>query len=235
MQLQHSSHDGFVMAPRTWSLLQAARTVTVLTNSRRIPADILDSRIPDESEVFVVFNRHRFSIDDRRAANTLWVHRLDEASGEYFGDAAADGPACKGVHRLYVAGDVGAGPLPRSDASSLSYRADLPGLRDYPVGRRLLIPQRGVRRIVSPSTGFAVLALLEELQRRGAGFRLRAMGIGGEYNGWPGHDWAYERRCLHRSGIDFRTPEGLPDSWHRLLDAFPYDLVRVLGKIAKVA
>ena len=258
-----SRHDGFLIAPRTWSLLCAAKTVTVVTNSRRVPADFfshlersvrvvpsrhddpsgpagVERRVPssrkcldaNDSDVFVVFNRHRFLFDERLAASTLWVHRIDEASGRYFGDDAGDDPVSRRFHRLYVAGDPPGKVGPRSCASYLSYRASLPSLLDYPVGRRLLVPQRGVRTIVSPSTGFAVFALLEELQRRGAGFRLRAIGIGREYGGWPGHDWAHERSRLRRSTIDFRTPDGRPDHWHRFLDTVPYDLVRVFGKLA---
>ena len=112
-----SRHDGFLIAPRTWSLLCAAKTVTVVTNSRRVPADFfshlersvrvvpsrhddpsgpagVERRVPssrkcldaNDSDVFVVFNRHRFLFDERLAASTLWVHRIDEASGRYFGD-----------------------------------------------------------------------------------------------------------------------------------------------------
>lgn len=228
---QAASHDGFVVAPGTWAMLLAAKTVTVVTNGRAVPRGYFQSVAPGDGDAFVVFNRHRFTMDERHAVRTVWVHRMDEVSGRYFGDTTESGRPTRAFHHLYVAGDDPRDVSLPADVSHVSYRAPLPGLAGYPVGRRLLLPQRGIRRIVSPSTGFVVFALLDELRRQGAGFRIRAVGIGREYDGWPGHDWKFERRRLLRRGIDFRQPDGRPDRWRSLLDWMPYELVRAAGKL----
>ena len=223
--------DGFVITQRTWRLLAHATLVTVVTNSRAVPGDFFQTAAPGVGDVFVVFNRHRFTFDDRLAARTIWVHRLDEASGTFFGDSPADDATSRAFHRLYVAGDAPEHFPTTAGANYASYRGRLPGIAGYPVGRRLPAVRGKVRRIVSPSTGFLVFAWLEALQRLGAGFRTRAIGVGREYDGWPGHDWEFERRHLRRSVIDFRTPDGRPDRWYGLLDAIPYGLVRTAWKM----
>ena len=215
-------------------MLTAAATVTVVTNSRTIPHDYFQTLAPGDRDVFVVFNRHRFELDDRLAARTIWVHRLDEASGLFFG-ASGEQAASRAFHRLYVAGDCpDRFPIP-ADASYLSYRAPLPGLTGYPVGRRSLASHGKIRRIVSPSTGFLVFALLDALQRKGVGFHTRAVGVGREYDGWPGHDWVFERRQLRRSTIDFRTPNGQTDRWYGFLDVMPYGIMRAIWKARATA
>lgn len=226
-----SVQDGFLVAPQTWDLLHAAEIVTVVTNSRSVPGDHFHTIPRHEHEAFVVFNRHRFAIDDRLARRTVWVHRIDETNGRYFGGPEDAGGSPLRFHHLRVAGHEPQPATLPADESYLSYRAALPHLAGYPVGRRLLVPQHGIRRIASPSTGFAIFALLAELQRRGAGFEVRAVGVGREYDGWPGHDWMHERRCLGRGEIDFRRPDGRVDRWKSLLDTVPYELVRLAGKL----
>lgn len=228
MSYHGSPLDGFRVTPRTWDVLWRAETVTVVTNSRSVPDDYFQCVAQGERDVFVVFNRHRFTFDEHRASRTLWVHRLDEASGRYFGEEDTDSTP---FHRLRIAADHPAAVSVPADASYVSYNASLTALAGYPVGRRLLLPQRGIRRIVSPSTGFVVFALLDELRRRGAGFCIRAVGVGREYGGWPGHDWVHERRWLRESTIDFCAPDGSTDSWQRVLDHVPYELVRAVRKL----
>lgn len=225
----HAPHsDDFRIAPRTWALLWQAEAVTVVTNSRFVPNDYFQSNTSGDRDVFVVFNRHRFTFDNQLASRTIWVHRLDEASGCYFGEDTA---AQAGFHHLRIAAKHADAVSVPAEGNYVSYNASLPGIAGYPVGRRLLLPQRGIRRIVSPSTGFVVFALLDELQRRGAGFRIRAVGVGREYGGWPGHDWVHERSQLRKSRIDFRTPDGCPDRWQRVLDHVPYEIVRATRKL----
>jgi len=226
-----SIRNGFIVAERTWNLLHAAARVTVVTNSRSVPGDFLQTLRRQEHEAFIVFNRHRFTIDEQLAPRTVWVRRIDETSGRYFGDPDADAVSGLRVHRLRVAGDEPHAESVPADESYLSYRAPLLDLAGYPVGRRLLVPQRGIRRIASPSTGFVIFALLRELQRRGARFGVRAIGVGREYDGWPGHDWLHERRILGRIAIDFRMPDGRVDRWKSILDGVPYDLVRLARKL----
>lgn len=223
--------DGCMLAPGMRKLVLAAETVTVVTNNRAVPHDLLQRLPAGDRDTFVVFNRHRFTLDDRLATRTVWVHRLDDASGRYFGEPDDPAGATPGFHHLRVAADDPRRVSVPAEVSYLSYRAPLSGLARYPVGRRLLVPQRGIRRIVSPSTGFAVFALLEELQRRGAPFTIRAIGVGREYDGWPGHDWKFERRVLRTSTIDFLTPDGRIDRWGHYLDCVPYDLVRAACKL----
>ena len=230
--MQHCNRldDGFVIQPKTQELLAAAKRVTVVTNSRALPADYFQRITPGAGEVFVIFNRHRFALGEHLAARTIWVHRLDEASGLYFGNSAPAEPTFRAFHHLSIAGDSPAHARGIGDGSYLSYRAALPSLADYPVGRPIL-PAHGIRRIVSPSTGFVVFSLLDELQARGAVFCIRAVGVGREYNGWPGHDWVFERRKLLRTTIDFRTADGRPDRWHGFLDGVPFCIMRALWKV----
>lgn len=223
-----SPPDDFCLAPKTWDLLWQAKTVTVVTNSRSVPDDYFQTVVPEDRDVFVVFNRHRFRFDEHLASHTIWVHRQDEASGRFFG---ADDSAPTSFHHVRIAADHPAAVSVPPDTGYVSYNAALPGIADYPVGRRLLVPQRGIFRIVSPSTGFVVFALLDELQQRGAGFRVRAVGVGREYGGWPGHDWGHERRRLRGSTIDFRMPDGRADHWQRVLDHVPYELVRAARRL----
>lgn len=227
MHHHDTAEDGFVLAARTSELLRTAGTVTLVTNSRAVPADHFRTLLPRADDVFIVFNRHRFTLGPDLAPHTVWVHRLDEASGRFFGESAPDAA----FHHLRVAGAEPRRAALPADTSYLSYRAPLPDLRAYPVGRRLLVPQHRVRRIVSPSTGFVVLALLMELQRRGAGFRLRAVGVGREFDGWPGHAWAFERKRLRDCGIDFRAPDGRAAGCHTAVDRLPYELVRAASKL----
>lgn len=230
---RHPSDD-VVLAPQTWRLLRDASSVTVVTNNRAIPDDYFDGIASDEHDVFVVFNRHRFTLDERVAARTIWVHRLDEHSGTFFGVSQADDSVARAFHHLYVAGQAPECFAMPAGASYVSYRAPLPALEDYPVGRRSLVVHRGIHRIVSASTGFVMFALLDAMQRVGVGFRTRAIGVGREYDGWPGHDWVFERLRLARSGIDFRTPDGRPDPWHGFRDRVPYGIMRLFWKLRRV-
>lgn len=226
-----SPEDGFVIVPRTLALLLAARTVTVVTNSQAVPETYFQTVTPRDGEAFVVFNGHRYTIDERLAEQTIWVHRRHEPSGRYYADPAESGRPAGNFHHVRVAAaDPRTVSIPPG-VSYLSYEAPLPGLAGYPVGRPLLVPRRGVRRIDSPSTGFLTFALLEELRRRGAGFRVVAVGVGREYEGWLGHDWKFERRRLHSSTIDFRMPDGRPDRWRTVLDSMPYEVVRAARKL----
>lgn len=224
------AEHGFELTARTRDLLDAAETVVVVTNGRSVPNDYFQTATRSGPTVFVVFNRHRFHIPAELAAQTVWVHRLDEASGRYFGEPAPGDGVAEAFHYLRVAGPAPGCAARPADVSYLSYRAPLAGLASYPVGRRLVVPQHGIRRIVSPSTGFVVFALLAELQRRGAGFTVRAVGIGREYDGWPGHDWAFERRALRTGAIEFKTAAGDPDHWETVLDHLPYEVVRLARK-----
>ena len=230
MQKCNCSDDGFVIQSKTQELLAAAKRVTVVTNSRALPPDYFQRITPGEGEVFVIFNRHRFALGEHLAARTIWVHRLDEASGFYFGNCATAKPAFWAFHHLSIASDSPAQARGIGDGSYLCYCAALPFLADYPVGRPI-VATHGIRRIISPSTGFVVFALLDDLQRKGAGFRIRAVGVGREYNGWPGHDWVFERQKLLRTAIDFRTADGRPDRWHGFLDGVPYGIMRALWKV----
>lgn len=142
---------------------------------------------PDEA--FVVFNRHRFVIDTPLASRVIWVHRLDEASGTYFDDTDQHDASDTQLHHIYVGVEPPDAATFPASASYLGYRSRLLGLADYPVGKRTLALVGKVPRIVSPSTGFVIFAWLRQLQRRGLRFRLRAVGVGHEYGGWPGHDW----------------------------------------------
>lgn len=227
----HAPHDGFVIAPPTCALLMGADLVTVVANSRKVPEEYFQKVLSSEREAFVVFNRHRFTIDDGLAGRTVWVHRLNELTGQYFGDCPEPGSPGTAFHHLLVAEAEPRDVEIPAGASYLSCRARLPGLAGYPVGRKLVIRQHGIRRIVSPSTGFALFALLDVLQRRGARFRIQAVGVGREYNGWPGHDWSFERRQLRAYAIDYRKPDGRPDHWWGILDGLPYELVRAATKL----
>lgn len=229
--LATTAREPWSIVPRSRDLLAATNRVIVVTNSHKVPNDYFTTARPEPGDSFVVFNRHRFEIPSPLTARTIWVHRLDDSTGRYFGESADDQSPSDSFHHLGVAGcDPCLAAVP-AGWSYLSYRAPLPELRAYPVGRRLLIPQRGIRCIVSPSTGFLIFAWLAELRSRGIGFDVRAVGVGREFHGWPGHDWSFERRRLLASDIDFRTPDGRADHWRSVLDGIPFELVRVARKL----
>jgi len=225
------AREPWSLAQRTRDLLAATDRVIVVTNSHKVPVDFFMTAAPEPGDTFVVFNRHRFDIPPPVSARTIWVHRLDDSTGRYFGESADDEASSESFHHLRVAGcDAEDAAFP-AGWSYLSYRAPLPELGTYPVGRRLLIPQRGIHRIVSPSTGFLIFAWLAELRCRGYRFQVRAVGVGREFHGWPGHDWSFERRRLLASDIDFRLPDGRADLWRSVLDGVPFELVRVARKL----
>jgi hypothetical protein len=173
--------------------------ILVVANNDSYSHNFIEKLNINESDLIILFNRHRFSIPLELKNRVLWVHRASSYNNDYHG-LNSNHPQ-EGITRLCIS------EINQKNTDgiyNLNYRTDVAAFESYPK-RRI---EKGEEILEnSPTTGFLLISFLMQLKSIGAKFDVLAYGfIGG--HGLRAHDWLYERNALLNYDIHTYDAQG---------------------------
>ncbi len=173
------------------SLLSRYEEIIVVANTNFSYSKVPNNTCSRGDILFIVFNQIDINTipDD---VDILWVHRLDEGSGKYFGEEFV---GVGNIMHLCVQNYNASLKVPAWSVGLISSIEDTPYIESYPLSKRVI----GVKKkyIVSPTTGFVVLSILNYLKDNSMiKSSVKAIGFGRLTGGSQQHHWRYERQFL---------------------------------------
>lgn len=166
--------------------------IVIVANSGSLDGKTWSDRIFAGNTLLVVFNTFRLSKVPLNI-DILWVHRLSEPTGDFFGAASIkDYESRTNLFHLCVVNSQ-IFDNPEWAMGSLSSLYNLPNIENYPVGSRLFCIKE--KYIISPTTGFVIISILNEFVKTNKiKASLTAIGFGRLTDGSQKHHWQYERK-----------------------------------------
>lgn len=204
--------------------------VFVLANGKRTPSllDHLNAR-----DLLVVFNTGNIPENLNDDVDVLWIHREKDSSGMYFGFEADNQEDRKRVFHVFVTERPNGETELSNRDDFLSYCYKSPPLSEYPIGKRVFGFSNRDKKIISPSTGFIFLSVLEKITIEIEDINVFVIGFGQFPNGWHGHAWKYERRRMSMMQFSFLTSDLKKDRWLSFRALIPDFWIRVFMDMSK--
>lgn len=178
----------------------------------------------NKKDALVIFNQPKILNAIENFSRVLWIHRHDEWNNCYFGESLINNFENNNIYHIALTNRL----LPKPEWAKECISIDeIPNIKKYPIGKKIFGIKRG-KFIRSPSTGYAVLEMINGLRKTKTKELIYAIGFGQFPNGWYEHAWSFERKCISRMGFHLLTKDVKYDRTMYLRGQLPDFLVNLV-------
>lgn len=199
----HQQLDSQSVLTRFYQYISEYECIIVIANAKKtndVIKKIKNKKITKKF-LFVVFNSVDLSLFDE-VDHVCVIHRHHQQTPFFFGWSEETTKHANISHWFVCSKKTDIDSYSLNTERMLVIKKNY--VSGYPINKKIFSFRNKNKYIESPTTGFFILSLLDELNKNNK-LNIDAYGFGLLPNGYQGHAWSFERRALSKMSIVFYT------------------------------